>query len=578
MGARFCIGLILALSAYTYADSNLRISDIGLHGYSGTPCPVRLNVRNPSSQKQSIHLKVAAIDGWGNANSMVSSDVSVDAGEERQVELPILLPEGETKITADAFLGKSFLGHDVYTKSMRNTSLVALMCTSDESCQSAQSQIQFSGSIEEKADKNRKLAFVVMNDPRDHWWTYSAATSVVVAMPMTRFSPAQREALEGFLRMGGRLILAEQEIADNNFLSGYRRTPAVANGEHVGKGTLFRVSAISANTLGDVFAGRNLPSFLDGQLNAWSFISDQRNGLRNRFGTHFKFPRLRWMLIWLGAYIVIIGFVNFAVLRRLHRLEFGWISTCLLALGFAAGFYYSGASQRPKEFRLDNIATFYLDARSPRAAADYELRLSAPERRNVVVSIADPAVYTYSSFITGGQPNSQIWAELNQRTARAAFEYDIQLGPPSEVSLSLLKWSFRDLNLRGLREFSGTVHFVAPNRLRNDTGQYFSEAVYLDDRANALYKLPPIEPRQEIQLDTIPSKPIRTRDVGAIVVLPNLDESGVLLRELATSYLPLANAGGLFAGFSDGPALPVELSAHHEQDTHSLIVVALDQP
>jgi hypothetical protein len=102
--------------------------------------------------------------------------------------------------------------------------------------------------------------------------------------------------------------------------------------------------------------------------------------------------------------------------------------------------------------------------------------------------------------------------------------------------------------------------------------------VYLDDRANALYKLPPIEPRQEIQLDTIPSKPIRTRDAGAIVVPPNLDESGVLLRELATSYLPLANAGGLFAGFSDGPALPVELSVHHEQDTHSLIVVALDQP
>jgi len=65
---------------------------------------------------------------------------------------------------------------------------------------------------------------------------------------------------------------------------------------------------------------------------------------------------------------------------------------------------------------------------------------------------------------------------------RVPQEYDIHLGQPSQIELSLLKWSFHDLNLEGLHEFSGTVHMVKPNRLRNDTGQRFGEAVYVDKR------------------------------------------------------------------------------------------------
>ncbi len=64
----------------------------------------------------------------------------------------------------------------------------------------------------------------------------------------------------------------------------------------------------------------------------------------------------------------------------------------------------------------------------------------------------------------------------------------------------------------GVHEFSGTVHFVAPNRLRNDTGQRFEEAVYLDYNTNTLYALPALAPGAEISLDTITPKPIYTKD------------------------------------------------------------------
>lgn len=571
-----CIGFQLALAGSLAADSNLHIVDVGLNGYSGGTSAVRLIVRNPSSQAQPIDLRIASKNkyGYGFTNT-AGIEILLNGGEQRELELPILSPPGTTDIAADASTAGAVFGHDTYDKLLYKPYLIALMCASENVCKTAQSQIQFSGTIENRVDKNRQIAFEEVRDPRDHWWAYSAASTVVLATPIAEFTSAQREALEGFLRRGGRLILVEKEIADRSFLSTYRDGAAPRNGERVGKGTLIRVSDLSADTLGDAFAGANLPNFL-AQFQAYGIDTNRAGGLFGRFATAFNFPRLRWVLIWLLAYTVVIGAVNFAVLRRLHRLEFGWISMSALALVFAGGFYFSSASQRPKSFHLDNLATYYLDGKSPLAAADYGLRVSAPGRKNVLVSIADPAVFTYFTPI-GEESNGQIWSEMNRRGIQAPQEFDFRLGPPSQTDLSLLKWSFRDLNMEGLHEFPGTVHLVALNRLRNDTGQQFSEAVYLDWPTNSAYALPGLAAGQEIQLDTITPTKIRTGDPNAPTFVD--DYRKMTLQQLAiTGALAFVGQGRVFAGFSDGPALPVELNVSHEASVHSLIVVSVGQP
>ena len=570
-----CTAFVLAFAASLIADSSLLIADVGLHGYSGSTSAVRLIVRNPSSQAQTIRLQVAASSENGVTNT-IATDIRLSGSEQRELELPILIPGGKTDITADATSGGAVFGHDKYERLLHQNKLIVLMCASESVCKSAQSQIQFSGSIEERADKNRQTAFETVDDPRDHWWAYSAGSAIVLAKPTAAFTPAQRAALEGFVRGGGRLVLLEEEIADPTFLSAYRQGPAPPHGERVGKGTLFRVSGLSADQLGDVFVGQNLQGILV-ETYTWR-NSNQTGWLSRRFATSFDFPRLRWILIWLAVYIVMIGVLNFAVLRRLRRLEFGWISVCGLALLFAAGFYFSSASRHPKSFRLDNLATYYLDSRSPLAGAEYNLRISAPERRDVLVSVADPAVFTTSNF-AADEANSQIWAEMNRQRTQERRRYDIRLGQ-SQIELPMLKWSFDDLDLEGLHEFSGAVHFVAPNRLRNDTGQRFDEAVYLDYNTNALYALPALALGGEIQLDTITPEPIYTKDgtlqAGA---LPNRDSSKQPLQELAIAVaFPFVRGGRVFVGLSDGPALPVELNVSHQSSVHSLIVVALEQP
>src|SRR5215470_2292546 len=286
---------VVAVPAFLFADSNLRIADVGLHGYKGTPCAVRLVVRNPSSQPQIIHLQVAVTNGWVFTNT-VTSDVSLNGAEERELDLPALISGGETKITADAFAADgSVIGHDIYAKSLRFESLVVLMCASETVCQSAQSQIEFSGNIQERADKNRNLRIELVNDLHDDWWAYVPASAVVLATPLTRFTAKQRDALEGYLRRGGRLVLVEDEIADRDFLSAYRKSALTANSQRVAKGTLFRISGMASNQLGAVFAGVNLPpgdGYFDGYT-GWQ-RSLGVSWLRQRFATSFHFPRLRW--------------------------------------------------------------------------------------------------------------------------------------------------------------------------------------------------------------------------------------------------------------------------------------------
>jgi hypothetical protein len=121
-------------------------------------------VRNPSSQAQSIHLRLVASSEGGYRS--VTTEVELSGGEQRELELPILLPIGKATVTAEATTASGVFGRDKYEGLLRQTNLIVMMCASDSVCKTAQSQIQFSGTIEERVDKNRQIVFEMVNDPR----------------------------------------------------------------------------------------------------------------------------------------------------------------------------------------------------------------------------------------------------------------------------------------------------------------------------------------------------------------------------------------------------------------------------
>ena len=131
-----CIGFVLAFAASLIADANLRIVDVGLHGYSGTTSSVRLIVRNPSPEAQTIHLQVTARDqnnsiANNSVTNTVTADVSLNGGEQRELELPVLMPGGNAVITADATTAGVVFGDDKQEAPLRQANLIVLMCASD---------------------------------------------------------------------------------------------------------------------------------------------------------------------------------------------------------------------------------------------------------------------------------------------------------------------------------------------------------------------------------------------------------------------------------------------------------------
>jgi hypothetical protein len=67
-------------------------------------------------------------------------------------------------------------------------------------------------------------------------------------------------------------------------------------------------------------------------------------------------PPVSGLVLLLGAYILLIGPVNYIVLRRLDRRELAWVTMPVLIVVFAAGAYGFGAALRGSELIINEVA------------------------------------------------------------------------------------------------------------------------------------------------------------------------------------------------------------------------------
>ena len=98
-------------------------------------------------------------------------------------------------------------------------------------------------------------------------------------------------------------------------------------------------------------------------------------------------PEVGWLIALLGAYILLIGPINYLVLRRLDKREWAWVTMPVLILAFAAGAYGFGSLLRGSDLIInevaivrgspgatDGTAQIYLGVFSP-ARGTYQLRV-----------------------------------------------------------------------------------------------------------------------------------------------------------------------------------------------------------
>jgi len=201
----------------------------------------------------------------------------------------------------------------------RGKYLVGVLCREESVCKSIQAQIQLGGSPKDRDSKNQNLELAMQLRQRSQWWSYAPASIIVVAIPANSLSGDERSALEWFARGGGSLVLLEEVFADPTFLADYRQPAGEHNGVAIGSGRLYWIPRSSGDRLGGLFSGEELELLAQGGRASWS--GHELNSLRGHYATTFGFPMWWTLLICLAIYILLVGVLYFAILRRFRRLH-----------------------------------------------------------------------------------------------------------------------------------------------------------------------------------------------------------------------------------------------------------------
>src|ERR1700733_614206 len=598
--------LILLAPAALYAQDSVRIDHVGLGASetygSALPTPIRVHI--PAvSQAQTLELQFQFAAREGNPVEIekspliplpnrISKRIQVSANAPLDIELPVDLPgEGRLAIQLNVLdsssreIGKATREFDSQFRGGEN--LVVIYCADPQVCSGASSQIHANMESMEGGVRAERIVDS-LPEPVQHWWEYNLADSVVVAAPTAQLSAAQREAFEKYVRSGGTLILLEKEIADATFLAPYRQGAPSADIVHVGMGRLFRLVSLESKQLGRTCEWGVRSN--DADYSKWFGAPEGTVGhFLHRVGMFFTFPHLRWLIIWLSVFVVAVGPLNFLVLHRAKKLEWGWITTCVISVVFAGGLYFANSVRRPTDFTLDDTVVYWMDPQSPTAFAQYGFRVYSPERRAVNLSVPHDDIFLQTDWDRNyGETAASIGSEMLGNHAGAVSGWQLRLGPPQQLEFPMLRWSYQDFHASNFRDFPGAVHWSSPMHLKNDTGQSFSEAIFLDYKANRSYSIPRVAPGEEIDLNKTRAEYIvlpeeeRKRlaaenPQGFTAFSPPLAERPFSVAEMTASRGG-STASQMFVGRADAPMSNAKLDVPFVQRPHgALVIVLFDQ-
>ncbi len=585
---RLFAGFCLLLAAGPMCGQSARIEDIGIHGHYrfGIPVSVRVQLANPIAQPIAVALQFRLESGHsGTLTDVFSQSVTMPANSQVELDVPLVFRNTYMGNGYGRFLvleARSPAGLFAYDKRDLNggaSNFVLILCNDDQACRQAEALFTITTSADEQADAQRgaqpSYIFVPSREPLPDWWAYAAAEYVVLARPPSSLSSTQQLSLEGYMRQGGRLVLPESLMGDSSFLAPYRQGAASGKAELIGLGQLYRFAALDSQ-LASLFGRNNHqpvgPAF-------WQALpgSGIMKYSRSRLAINFHFPRFAWLLWWLAAYILAVGLLNFTLLNRYDRREWGWATVPAIAILFSIGLYISSSSQRPKSLQLDEVAVYHLDDSSSLAASSIGLRVSTPHHADLTLSAPPGLLWDNPRDM----PRDDFGLGISLNNADTNHGWNIQLGPLQQFPLQLSQWSFADFDFLGIRQFPGTVSHPDATHLLNRTGQSFRQAVYLDH--DAIYSLGPVPAGALVDLAASPHRRLSPADLAQMTFNYNLDApplKGSSLQDLLENNAALAShfspGNGAFVGIAGGPVPEIDLvdrSFIHK--SYALTIVAI---
>lgn len=178
-------------------------------------------------------------------------------------------------------------------------------------------------------------------------------------------------------------------------------------------------------------------------------------------------PSVRWVVLLLAIYILLVGPANYLFLRRARRLEWAWITIPAMTLTFSIGAYGVGYGLRGGEVILNELSVIELTPGADTAQVHTYVGLFSPTKRaytltvggDPLISPLDPSYGPWGPSTGGGnitviqgQPTQVRDLAVNQ-WAMQTFAADTVTGAPANIQAEL---TYRDGRIRGQVTNAGT--------------------------------------------------------------------------------------------------------------------------
>jgi hypothetical protein len=538
---------------------SIKIRQVGfenIYALGDNPTLVVFDVRNTTMQSIPLVLLVDEVSLENDARSVTTSiqlPLMLSPGEERTLRVPLhIVPQNNGRLVI--YLEARDAHNLIAGRTARlvgpktDGQIIGLICATVDLCRNIQQSILLSGSPEEQTHKSQMLRMIQLSEPPSEGWAYAAAHIVILGAPIAHLSEGQRQALELFLRNGGTLVLIEDQLADDvssnpgtnpassrlslsdfnllcrnmYFLEPYRSRLPYGKSLPVGSGHLVRLPSVAGKEFSYYFRpigfSASTPEEIRRQFptntrDLQPADETQSTWLMKRLGTSFRFPSFLEILLWMIGYLLVVGVINFVLLRRLDRPEWGWLTIPGIAILASVLLYGTSARHRPRNFNLDDMVVYRMDNLSSLAAADAKVRVSSPRRSTVEPVVPADWVYSpprraFGIFEGSGNPSF----------ANAANVGEYVLDRSWETNLSLRKWSFTELNFSGSRRFAGTISRDSAGRLHNDTGISFRQAIVVDQED--IFVLASFSAGAAVDLTQVPRRSYRNEAGRSVNRLP----------------------------------------------------------
>jgi len=241
-------------------------------------------------------------------------------------------------------------------------------------------------------------------------------------------------------------------------------------------------------------------------------------------------PPITGLLALLIAYIVLIGPVNYLVLKRLDRREWAWITMPILIVVFAAGAYAYGALLRGSDVIVNEIAIVRGAPGATEGSAQAYLGVFSPTRSVYQVSVPGGALLSTSinGDMFGGVGTAAVLDVLQGDPARVR---DLAVGfgslrtiraeTPAAVPLIEADLRLEDGHLKGTVKNASTQALERP-------------AVVL---GQTVANLADLEPGAQVSVDVPVQFGQFTQSLSDKVVGPLQDNLGTMTSDVARTYV-----------------------------------------